>query len=202
MNETAILEAFKMFWALMDFVVIGIVLLSGYFAGRYLNQPVITKHVGTAWRTLIVSGIFVAIYVIAVKKDGGSFQYTKLFVSYVTATSMYELIIKAIGNYLPSYLKTNNQMNKTVFWGLPLSNYGQLVTHIGGVPVTGQVTVNNLPSYDSSFSFVQEYNSTNMVLTHNGLSLITITLNNGQQSYDVNSVICEWNGTRPIRPPR
>lgn len=111
MNETSILEALmqalKYFWALMDFAVIGIVLLSGYFAGRYLNQPIITKHVGTAWRTLIVSVVFVAIYVIALKKDGGSFEYTKLFVSYVTATSLYELIIKTIGNYLPSQLKSS-----------------------------------------------------------------------------------------------
>lgn len=97
---------------------------------------------------------------------------------------------------------TQNQVNKTVFWGIPSSNYGQLVTHIDGVAVQGQVTVQNLPNYDSSFSFVQEYNSTNMVLTRNGLAIAQLTLNNGQSVYNVNSVICEWNGTRPIRPPR
>lgn len=204
MNESTILEALKYFWALMDFGVIGIVLLSGYFAGRYLNQPAITKHVGTAWRTLIVSAVFVAIYVALLKKDGGTFVYTKLFVSYVTATSLYELIVKAIANYLPSQfnLNNNNTVNKTVFWGIPSSSYGQLVTYIDGVAVQGQVTVQNLPNYDSSFSFVQEYNSTNMVLTRNGLTIAQLTLNNGQSGYNVNSVICEWNGTRPIRPPR
>lgn len=112
MNEStfleALMQALKYFWALMDFAIIGIVLLSGYFAGRYLNQPFITKHLGTAWRTLIVSAVFTVLYVIFLKKDGGSFEYTKLFVSYVTATSLYELIIKGIANYIPSRLKSNN----------------------------------------------------------------------------------------------
>lgn len=141
MNESTILEALKYFWALMDFGVIGIVLLSGYFAGRYLNQPAITKHIGTAWRTLIVSAVFVAIYVALLKKDGGTFVYTKLFVSYVTATSLYELIVKAIGNYLPSQLKIN-QMEHWQFEtnGNPLGNVNDIVVSVGnqnfGVPAS------------------------------------------------------------------
>lgn len=135
MEENTILAALKMFWALMDFGVIGIVLLSGYFAGRYLTSPFISKHIGTAWRTLIVSAIFTAIYVLVVKKDGGSFEYTKLFVSYVTATSFYELFIKMLAKYIPSLpnSQTQNQMNHWVFEtnGAPLSSVNDLVMSVG-----------------------------------------------------------------------
>lgn len=201
MEENTILSALKMFWSLMDFGVIGIVLLSGYFAGRYLTSPFISKHISTAWRTLLVSAIFTAIYVLVVKKDGGSFEYTKLFVSYVTATSFYELFIKMLAKYIPSLpnSQTQSQMNKTVFWDIQSLQHS--VVSINGVAAPTGMTVLGLPNYNQNFSIGADNTSVN-VLMHSGLNSVSLVLSNGQSNYTVNSVICEWNGTRPIRPPR
>lgn len=154
MNENTLTSAFNMFVALLDPIVIGLVLISGYFSGKYLNWSWLNKHVSTAWKTLIFSAILVAIYIVAVRRDGGSFTYTKVLISYFVATSFYELIIKALGDKFP-FLKTtqNTQMDHWRFEP-GFSSPNDLVLQIGSQQFSN-VTVAQIQNATQGAFYIQ-----------------------------------------------
>jgi hypothetical protein len=80
--------------AYIDFVVIALVIASGYAVKRFWPQP--SKLFTCAWKTLIISTALVVIYAIIVYSSGkqdGDFLL-RAFVSYTIATSLYDLILK------------------------------------------------------------------------------------------------------------
>lgn len=79
----------------LDFVIVGIVLCSGFFQKLYLKGIVFTKDssYNSALKTLLVSGVASAIYILAIKDPENGINWAKYFLSYFAATSLYELLI-------------------------------------------------------------------------------------------------------------
>jgi hypothetical protein len=76
----------------IDLVMIILVLLGGLFQKKYLSDI----NINAAWKTLIVSFTFCAVYAILYSI---AYKYQKelplrWFFSYVTGTSLYELLLK------------------------------------------------------------------------------------------------------------
>jgi hypothetical protein len=79
----------------LDFLIVGIVLVSGFFQRMYLKGFRLSKDgsYDQALKTLLVSAIFSTIYILLIKNPGQSSNWAKYFLSYVFATSLYELLI-------------------------------------------------------------------------------------------------------------
>jgi amino acid transporter len=80
--------------AYIDFIVIALVIVSGYAVKRYWPRP--SKLFTCAWKTLVVSTALVVVYAVIVYSSGkqdDSFPL-RAFVSYTIATSLYDLILK------------------------------------------------------------------------------------------------------------
>lgn len=95
--------------------------------------------------------------------------------------------------------QTTQTMNKTVFWDI--LSLSHTVVSINGVQAPSGLTVQSLPSYNSSFSIGPDNGNVN-VLMHDTLTSVSLVLNNGQSNYTSVSTTCDWAGTRPVRPPR
>lgn len=84
----------------LDYVVIILVILSGEFQKRYLAdiKSIGKLKINGAWATLMVSAVFTIAYALLVKLSGAYSRDLPLkwFLSYVTATSLYELFLKAL----------------------------------------------------------------------------------------------------------
>jgi hypothetical protein len=78
----------------IDFVVIALVISSGYAIKRFWPQP--SKLFTCAWKTLVVSTALVIMYAIIVYASGKQDADFPLraFISYTIATSLYDLILK------------------------------------------------------------------------------------------------------------
>lgn len=107
-------------------------------------------------------------------------------------------ISQAIDEKTNTLDELTNNMNNTVFWSIPTSAFGQLVSEINGVAVQGQVTVQGLPNYDSNFSIGLDTTNVN-VLMHDSNNPVTLKLSNGQTFNFHTSVVADFIGNRPIR---
>lgn len=79
----------------IDLVSVLLVLLGGLFAKKYLGK---VKAIGTQWKTLLMSFIFITVYIALLSLSGGLYKadYTKYFISYCFGTTLYELLLKKL----------------------------------------------------------------------------------------------------------
>jgi hypothetical protein len=86
----------------LDWVVVVIVLCSGFFQSRYLSGFTISKSNDSAIKTLLVSAVAAAIYISLLKNPENGKNWAGYFLSYFFATSLYELIVKPFTNWITS----------------------------------------------------------------------------------------------------
>jgi len=86
----------------VDFIIIGIVLVSGFFQKMYLKGFYLSKDSSydSALKTLVVSAVFSSIYILLIKNPENVTNWAKYFLSYVFATSLYELLINPFTNWI------------------------------------------------------------------------------------------------------
>jgi hypothetical protein len=86
----------------IDFIIVAIVLCSGFFQTRYLSGWVWAKNStqDSALKTLAVSAVASVIYIALVKDPAKGSNYAMYFLSYFFATSLYELLIKPFVNWI------------------------------------------------------------------------------------------------------
>lgn len=87
---------FDAFLDKFDVWVVGIVLCSGFFQQKYLKGIVWSKDASydSALKTLAVSAVASAIYIVLLKDPDSANNWAKYFVSYFGATSLYELLVQ------------------------------------------------------------------------------------------------------------
>lgn len=81
--------------AYIDLVILMLVIFSGYFAKQYL----VDLKMNMAFKTLMVATLVTILYMCILKFGEKSLEPTywkKCFITYFTATSMYEVILKHI----------------------------------------------------------------------------------------------------------
>jgi hypothetical protein len=85
------MEIFELF-SFLDVIVTVLVIVSGFAATRFWSSG----KPSMAWKTVIVSAVFVAVYTLIAyfTEQITEAYYSKCFVSYTVATSLYELILK------------------------------------------------------------------------------------------------------------
>lgn len=93
-----------------DYWIVIIVLLSGlfqknYFKGFYLSKD---SSYDSALKTLVLSLVVSAIYIILLKDPEKSNNWAQYFISYFAATSLYELLISPFVDYIKSKFKVGN----------------------------------------------------------------------------------------------
>jgi|SRR5688572_11483945 len=87
---------FESFAEKIDLIIVGLVLLAGFFQKKYLCHWCWYKKDGTydsALKTLAVSAIVCTIYILLLKDPDKASNWVKYFISYFMATSIYELIV-------------------------------------------------------------------------------------------------------------
>jgi hypothetical protein len=94
----------------IDFVIVTIVLCSGFFGKIYLKGLVLTKDGGydNALKTLIVSFIASTVYIVLIKDPEKPNNWAMYFLSYFFATSLYELLINPFVNWIKTKLPSSN----------------------------------------------------------------------------------------------
>lgn len=113
----AILNGLKLENLPIDVLMVIIVLLSGIFQTKYMQD---LKLPG-AWKTLLASLFFSTIYILIKIFSGADIQQDLLnwFFSYLFATSFYELLFKSlVKKYLPEE-KVNNESNSLPTYNPP-----------------------------------------------------------------------------------
>lgn len=99
----------------INLIIVGIVLLSGFFQKRYLCIIKISKNdsYDSAVKTLIVSLVACAIWIALDKSTLGTpTPWASYFISYFTATSLYELIIQPFSNWIKKITNTPTTDNE------------------------------------------------------------------------------------------
>lgn len=93
----------------LDLVIIGVVLASGFFQKMYLKGFYFSKDKSydSALKTLLVSAVFSAVYIVLIKNPEKANNWAKYFLSYVFATSLYELLITPFIRWIKK--KTGNE---------------------------------------------------------------------------------------------
>lgn len=79
----------------VDIVIAAIVLCSGFFQAKYLKAFYFSKDASydSALKTLALSAVASAIYIVLLKNPESATNWAKYFISYFGATSLYELLI-------------------------------------------------------------------------------------------------------------
>lgn len=106
----------------LDIIIIGIVFLSGFFQEKYLCDAKLVKdaRLDASIKTLAVSFIASSIYIVLMYKeakhnstDGTVFlPWAKYFISYFTATSLYDLGIRPLRKWITKKLgDDDNKIN-------------------------------------------------------------------------------------------
>jgi hypothetical protein len=97
----------------IDFVIVALVLVSGFFQARYLKGFSLSKNESydSALKTLMMSAIFSTVYILLIKDPEKASNWAKYFLSYVFSTSLYELLIQPFTRWLKNQLanKTERQ---------------------------------------------------------------------------------------------
>lgn len=90
----------------IDFVVVAIVLCSGFFQTRYLSVWTWSKDPkhDSALKTLVVSFLASVVYIVLIKDPEKGSNWAKYFLSYFFATSLYELLVKPFYTWISSKL--------------------------------------------------------------------------------------------------
>lgn len=86
----------------LDFIIVGLVLCSGFFQKQYLKGFKLSKddtH-DSALKTLMVSFIVSGIYILLAKDPDRASNWGKYFFSYFGATSLYELIVSPFTDWI------------------------------------------------------------------------------------------------------
>lgn len=88
----------------IDFIIMGIVLCSGFFQKMYLRGFSLSKDVSydSALKTLLVSGVVSALYIFLLKDADKANNWSKFLISYFGATSLYELLINPFVKWIKS----------------------------------------------------------------------------------------------------
>lgn len=88
----------------LDIAIVGIVLCSGFFQKMYLKGFSLSKDSGydSALKTLLVSAVASALYIVFLKDAANANNWAKYFISYFGATSLYELLISPFTNWVKS----------------------------------------------------------------------------------------------------
>jgi hypothetical protein len=86
----------------IDFIIVGLVLASGFFQKRYLSgfSLVKTDSLDSALKTLGLSFVVSVIYILILKDPDKPSNWAKYFISYFFATSLYELIVEPFANWV------------------------------------------------------------------------------------------------------
>lgn len=89
------MNLFEALLSKLDAVIMGIVLCSGFFQNKYLKGITWSKDKSydSALKTLAVSAVASAIYIVLIKDPESANNWAKYFVSYFAATSLYELLV-------------------------------------------------------------------------------------------------------------
>lgn len=86
-----------------------------WVAAGYIQKEYFTWFVkfGEAWKTLILGSFFSVIYAFLLRDFGAKGTWVEFAASYVFATSMYELFIKALVNKIIAYANKwfDNKLN-------------------------------------------------------------------------------------------
>jgi hypothetical protein len=99
----------------IDYLIVLMVLAGGFFATTYLDGWTHIR-IGTwkpkfsdAWKTLIVGSIFTAVYIVVLIKTSGFPKelWKQFFISYIFATSFYELLLKPITAFIKKKIGSN-----------------------------------------------------------------------------------------------
>lgn len=93
---------FQSFLDKFDVWVVGIVLCSGFFQSKYLKGFSWSKDSSydSALKTLALSAVASALYIVLVKDPESGNNWAKYFVSYFAATSLYELLVGPFLKYI------------------------------------------------------------------------------------------------------
>lgn len=85
----------------LDFIIVCLVIASGFFQKNYLREWNIVKDVdyNSALRTLFCSAIVSAIYILLLKDPEKANNWAQYFLSYFAATSFYELLLEPFMNW-------------------------------------------------------------------------------------------------------
>lgn len=78
----------------VDFIAVALVILGGVFAKKYFDW----WGINTSLKTLIFGTVFIAVYLMILHASGTLYKadYSKYFISYTVATSLYEVVAKMI----------------------------------------------------------------------------------------------------------
>lgn len=95
---------FDSFLTQLDWVIVVLVLLCGFFQKRYLKGFSISKDESydSALKTLALSAVVSAVYIFLLKDPNKANNWSKYFISYFAATSLYELLITPLTNWIKS----------------------------------------------------------------------------------------------------
>lgn len=86
----------------IDWIVVVIVLCSGFFQKNYIKKPVLSKDEGynSALKTLVLSAIFSVAYTLLAKNPDNPINWSQFFFSYVFSTSLYEILVAPFTRWL------------------------------------------------------------------------------------------------------
>lgn len=86
----------------IDAVILLMVFLSGLFQEKYLGIVSLVKdpRLDSSLKTLLVSFVAGSVYIVLVYWDSKELPYVKYFISYFTATSIYDLAIRPIRKWI------------------------------------------------------------------------------------------------------
>lgn len=86
---------FESFLDKLDWVIVVLVLLCGFFQKRYLKGFSLSKETSydSALKTLFLSAVVASLYIFLLKDPNKVNNWSKYFISYFAATSLYELLV-------------------------------------------------------------------------------------------------------------
>lgn len=104
----------------IDLIIVVLVILSGFFQEKYLESVTISKNLrlNASLKTLFLSAIVSTIYIVLVYRDvknnslrngvpADPMPWAKYFISYFTATSFYDFIIKPFRRFIQKKMGTD-----------------------------------------------------------------------------------------------
>lgn len=105
----------------IDPVIVFLIIAGGYFQGLYLQLKIFTKNVGydKTLKTLLAGTFFVLIY-LTILSFTNSFPkeiWGKIFISYVVATSFYDIILRPFNEFIMTGLTKLHNMIASAFGG-------------------------------------------------------------------------------------
>ena len=92
----------------IDFIIVLLVFLSGYFQEQYLCGWILSKipRYDAAIKTLLVSFVVSSVYIYFMYRNDRTVAvpYVKYFISYFVATSLYDLAVKPVRDLIKKWV--------------------------------------------------------------------------------------------------